>query len=490
MSIASLCRSISLANYPKQTKAFTFRFSSASTADKFLSVLEKKQSNVEKTLALVDAKLDPNCVCEVLKRCSSGLSQMGLRFFIWAGLQSNYRYSSFTYSKVCEFLKIKQNPCLVLDVLEAYKVNKCLVNVKMFKVVLNLCKEARIANEALLVLKKMPEFNLRPDTTAYNLVIRLFCDKGDMDMAAKLMKEIGLIDLYPDMITYFVMIKGFCNAGRLEDACELFQAMKGQGFSLNAVAYSVLLECICKYGSTDKAMEFLGEMEKAGGSSSPSVITYTSVIKSFCEKGRTMEALRILDRMGARGCAPNRVTVITLIEGLFAEGNVEEAYRVVDKVAGHGVSDGDCYSALVVSLIRTNRRDEAEKVFRKMLESGAKPDGIASSIMIREICREGRVLDGFCIYDEIEQMQYLTSIDSDIYSILLVGLCQQSHSVEAARLASKKRKDTARGILLSLVNQPKWSVLKIEAICIAKQTHSCKPIVAYQNAGGLHDAIR
>ncbi|KAK8587373.1 hypothetical protein V6N12_021869 [Hibiscus sabdariffa] len=32
-------------------------------------------------------------------------------------------------------------------------------------------------------------------------------------------------------------------------------------------------------------------------------------------------------------------------------------------------------------------------------------------------------------------MQYLSSIDSDIYCILLVGLCQQSHSVEAAKLA-------------------------------------------------------
>ncbi|XP_039028557.1 pentatricopeptide repeat-containing protein At5g47360-like isoform X1 [Hibiscus syriacus] len=348
------------------------------------------------------------------------------------------------YSKACEFLKIKQNPYLVLDVIEAYKVEKCLVNVKMFKVVLNLCKEAMIADEALLVLRKMPEFNLCPDTTVYNLVIRLFCEKGDMDMADKLMKEFGLIDLYPDMVTYFVMIKGFCNAGRLEDACELFQAMKGQGFSPNVVAYSVLLESMCKYGSTEKAMEFLGEMEKAGGSCSPNVITYTSVIKSFCEKGRTMEALRILDRMGVCGCVPNRVTVITLIEGLCAEGNVEEAYRLIDKVAGNGVSDGDCYSSLVVSLIRMSRLDEAEKVFKKMLESGTKPDGIASSVMIREICREGRVLDGFLFYDEIERMQFISSIDSDIYSILLVGLCQQSHSVEAARLARSMLKKKIR----------------------------------------------
>ncbi|KAK5838965.1 hypothetical protein PVK06_007715 [Gossypium arboreum] len=74
-------------------------------------------------------------------------------------------------------------------------------------------------------------FNLLLDTIAYNVVIRLLCEKGDMDMAHKLMIKIGLIDLYPDMMTYFAMIKGFCNAGRLEEACELFQAMNlGKGF--------------------------------------------------------------------------------------------------------------------------------------------------------------------------------------------------------------------------------------------------------------------
>ncbi|KAE8693894.1 putative Hydroxyproline-rich glycoprotein family protein [Hibiscus syriacus] len=234
---------------------------------------------------------------------------------------------------------------------------------------------------------------LRPDATAYNVVIRLFCMKGGMDMADKLMKEISLIDLHPDMITCFKMIKGFCNAGKLEDACELFRTIRRQGFSPNVVAYSVLLEGVCEYGSTKKAMEVLGEMEKAGGSCSPNIIPYTSVIKTFREKGRIMEALWILDRMGACGM---------------------------------------------------NRHDEAEKLFRKMLATGAKPDGIASSITIREICWEGRLLDGFCLYDEIERTQYLSSINSDIYCILLVGLCQQSHSVEAAKLVRSTFKKKIR----------------------------------------------
>ncbi|MBA0828614.1 hypothetical protein Goarm_013268 [Gossypium armourianum] len=162
--------------------------------------------------------------------------------------------------------------------------------------------------------------------------------------------------------------------------------MKGQGFSPNVVAYFMLLEGICKHMSTRKALELLGEMDKVG-----------------------------------RNCSPN--------------GHVKEACKLIDRVTGRGVSTSDCYNSLVLALIRINRLDEAEKLFRKMLVSGAKPSAIACSTMIREICRKGQVLDSFCLYNEIERMQDFSSIDTEIYSILLVGLCQQSHSVEATKLA-------------------------------------------------------
>ncbi|MFS8029671.1 putative tetratricopeptide-like helical domain superfamily [Helianthus anomalus] len=73
-------------------------------------------------------------------------------------------------------------------------------------------------------------------------------------------------------------------------------------------------------------------MENQGGVCAPTVVTYTTMIRHFCEKGRSMEALTILDRMEACGCAPNRVTISTLINGLCQEDQVEEAYKVIDRL--------------------------------------------------------------------------------------------------------------------------------------------------------------
>ncbi|KAH7835586.1 hypothetical protein Vadar_027622 [Vaccinium darrowii] len=411
-------------------------FGRCTISDHFSGEHQKNGANIEKTLSTVKAKLDSTSVNEVLHKCAHDQPLLGLRFFVWAGLQPNYRHSSQMYSKACQLFDVSRKPQIVTDVVEAYRAEGCLVSVKTFKVVLNLCRKANLANEGLWVLRKMKEFNCRPDIPAYNAVIGLFCGNGNMDVAAELMREMCSVDMYPDMITYVAMIKGFCDAGRLEDACALFKVMRGHGCLPNAVTYSALLDGVCKFGTMERALELLQEMEKEGGDCSPNIVTYTNVIQGFCEKGLTMEALRILDRMMLNGCFPNRVTISTLIKGLCTEGHLEEAYKLIDRlVAGGSVSYGECYSSLVVFLVRSGNFEEAEKLFRRMIASAVKPDGLASSTMIRRFCVNGQVLDGFRLYSEIAKAGCLSSIDTDIYSILLAGLCKEGFSVEAAQLA-------------------------------------------------------
>lgn len=411
----------------------------AAAADKLWGILQRNTNNggnIEKTLASVGASVDSASLNMVLDRFSTDQSRLGLRFFIWAGLQSRYRHSSYVYDRVCKLFQINRNPRVIREILEAYRAEGCSVSVRAFKVVLNLCRKANLAEEGLWVLREMEKFSCRPDTVAFNAVIRLFCEKPDMDTAGGLMKEMGLVGIYPNMITYVAMINGFCIADRLDDAWRLFGLMKEDGCYPNAVPYSALLDGICRFGSVERGLELLGEMEKLGGECAPTVVSYTSVMQQFCQRGRSMDALIILEYMQARGLDPNRVTVSILVSGLCEEGCVEEAYKLIHKVvAGGSVSSGECFSFLVVSLLRIKGLEEAERLFRKMLATGIMPDSLACSLMLRELCLVGRVLDGFILYDEIEKIGFPFTIDSDIYSILLVGLCKRSHLVEATKVA-------------------------------------------------------
>ncbi|GAB2224319.1 hypothetical protein Droror1_Dr00005072 [Drosera rotundifolia] len=105
---------------------------------------------------------------------------LGLRFFIWAALQPGYRHSRFVYSQACNIFGIHQNPTWVRELMERYGADGSVVNVKMAKVVLNLCREAGDADLTLWVLRRMGQFGCRMDTVAYNVVIGLSREKGSL----------------------------------------------------------------------------------------------------------------------------------------------------------------------------------------------------------------------------------------------------------------------------------------------------------------------
>nr|GLL25930.1 pentatricopeptide repeat-containing protein At5g47360-like [Ipomoea trifida] len=440
MNFLSISRHFSTCKKPNLGISNVLLFSTASSssfaASQFMTHLQKNGPNIEKSLNLVKAELDAPCVTRVLESFSVENRQIGLRFFIWAGVHPSYRHSTYMYNKACNLLKVKENPNIVTDAFEAYEVEGCVVSVKMFRVVFNLCREAKDAGLGLWVLRKMKDFNCRPDMIAYNGVIRLLCEKGDIDGAMGLMREMGLIDLYPDMATYVMMIKGLSEVGRLEEACRLVKSMRGHGCLPGTVVYSVLLDGILRFGSLERAMELLEEMEKEGGDCRPNVVTYTTLIQGFVEKGCSVEARAILGRIEDLGCKPNRVLISTLIHGLCVDGHVEEAHKVVNRVAGNGVSNDECHSSLVLSLFRTGKLNEAEVVFRRMLAAGLKPDSLSSGTIIKWLCSEGRILDGYQLMDGIEKAGCISSMESDTYSILLDGLCRGNHLMEGAKLAN------------------------------------------------------
>ncbi|CAO2813360.1 unnamed protein product [Amaranthus hypochondriacus] len=408
-----------------------------STAKQLYSHFLNHPKNPEKTLASIVPQLNLNApfVSEVLHKFSPNHPQLGLRFFIWAGLQPKYRHSQYMYNLACKLLGIRRNPVRIKEIVECYKIEGCPTNVKLFKIILNLCRQARIADEGLWVLRNIDDFRCRPDLTMYNVVIGLFCEREDLDVAMGLIREMESFDLCPDMITYMSILKGLCNGGRLEDACQLLKAMKIHGCAPNLVIYSALLDGLCRVGSFEKAFELLAEMEKEGGECTPNVITYTSVIQSLCDNGKSIKSLSILERMEGFKCHPNRITISVVVQGLCVEGYIDKAFELVRNVISGGhVSSSDCYSSLVISMTRIKRFEEAQKLFTWMLDNDVRPDGLACSILMKEMCLKERFVDAFNLYEVVEKKGFVSTIDSDIFSTLLVGLCQQKHAAEVTKL--------------------------------------------------------
>ncbi|XXG60294.1 hypothetical protein AAC387_Pa04g2237 [Persea americana] len=148
----------------------------------------------------------------------------------------------------------------------------------------------------------MKEVGCCPNTSSYNIVIHLFGEKNEIDVAKCSMDEMVSIGLYLDMITCITMIKGFCNSNHLDDEHAVFCDMRNHGCSPNVVVYSALVDEACKSESLGMTLELLDEMERdKNDCSKPNVVTYTSLIQNLCEsqEGQAKEALGVLDWMRA-----------------------------------------------------------------------------------------------------------------------------------------------------------------------------------------------
>ncbi|KAI3766865.1 hypothetical protein L2E82_16940 [Cichorium intybus] len=443
MSIPFVFRSLSLS---VRTKNPSFSFATLAVTnpvEKYWTCIQIKDPNMERALTIrrVVAKLDldPSCVEELITRCSSTEKHRtsGLRFFIWAGIQRDCRHNSYMYNIACKAFKINQNPNAIKDVIESYTINHSVVNLRTFKVVLNLCKEAKLADEGLWVLKKMKDFKIKPDIPAYNIVIRLFCEKSKFHEALKLMKEMSLINLHPGKVTFQTMLNGFCDLGRIQDARKLFKIVNKQGRSPDFYAYSTLLDGVCKHGDLEKAFEVLLEMENRL-EITPTVFTYTSMIRHFCERKRSTEALTILDKMEKSGRAPNGVITTTLINGLVMENKLDQVYKLIDRVVTKGcVLKSECYSSLVAALFKVGKFEDGERVFRRMFADGLMPDGEVFRVAFKKMClNEERVLDCYeLLCNKINILRVHIWNDKEIYPILTDGLCKKGCFVEASKLA-------------------------------------------------------
>ncbi|CAN6478593.1 unnamed protein product [Victoria cruziana] len=427
--LSSFCWSSSLISL---VRGFSSTKERAVVADDYWNLLKENRSkpNIERYLGNIGKTMVSSCVQSVLAKCGTDEPMLGLRFFIWAALQPSYRHTHLLYKNACNVLCLSQHPELLIQVLDSYRQEGCVVSSRTFRELLSLCKEAKLAESALALLRKMPDFSCRPDTVCYNVVVSLYSCK-DIDTVNSLIEEMSTHGIHPDMVTYIALIKGLCKRDRLDDARCLVKDMRNHGCVPNLVVYSALTDGMCKAGRLEMAIKLLDEMQRDG--CLPNVVTYTSLIQSFCKHGRSQEAIKIFDQMVANGCFPNRVTLTMIFNGLLMEGRLDESFTLSEKSVQNGYLPCDqCYSLLVIALLRSGYMAEAEKLVTKMLENDIKPSGLACSTLIRELCATDSSMNAFLWYSKMDSRSCF--FDIEVYFILLLGLCQQNHTTEAARL--------------------------------------------------------
>ena len=177
-------------------------------------------------------------------------------------------------------------------------------------------------------------------------------------------------------------------------------------------------------------------------------VTYTSLINAYCVDGELSKALRLHDEMVQRGFLPDNVTYSVLINGLNKKARTKVAKRLLLKLFyEESVPDDVTYNTLIENCSNNEFKsveglvkgfcmkglmNEADRVFKTMLQRNHKPNAAIYNLMIHGHSRGGNVHKAYNLYMELEHSSFACHTVAVI--ALVKALAREGMNDELSRL--------------------------------------------------------
>ncbi|XP_059630669.1 pentatricopeptide repeat-containing protein At1g77360, mitochondrial [Cornus florida] len=98
----------------------------------------------------------------------------------------------------------------------------------------------------------------KPDADTYTIMIKMFCDRDELEMALKVWRFMKKKQFVPSMHTFSALINGLCEKANASEACVLMEEMIERGIQPSRVTFGRLRQLLIKKGRED-VLEFLHE---------------------------------------------------------------------------------------------------------------------------------------------------------------------------------------------------------------------------------------
>ncbi|KAJ6306943.1 hypothetical protein OIU77_019691 [Salix suchowensis] len=130
-------------------------------------------------------------------------------------------------------------------------------NSRTFNIILSSLIGRGETDEAYRVFRRMIK-ECEPDADTYTMMIKMFCERDELERALKVWKYMKLKRFMPSMHTFQVLINGLCKKGDATQACVLLEEMIEKGIRPSGVTFGRLRQLLLKEGRED-VLKFLQE---------------------------------------------------------------------------------------------------------------------------------------------------------------------------------------------------------------------------------------
>ncbi|KAI6696307.1 hypothetical protein NL676_016426 [Syzygium grande] len=247
--------------------------------------------------------------------------KIGYKFFVWSGMQENYRHTTDAYHLMMKIFaecdEFKAMWRLVDEMIE----KGFPTTARTFHILICTCGEVGLARTVVERFIKSKVFNYRPFKHSYNAILHSLVSLKQYKLIEWVYQQMLTEGLSPDILTYNILMCAKYRLGKWDQFHRLLDEMGRR--------YVVA-------GELEKAVEMFNKMIIDG--QLPNVFTYNSMIRGYCMAGNFAKACSVLNEMEARGCNPNFLVYSTLVSYLRNAGKLPEAHSCHGHcVQGHRV---------------------------------------------------------------------------------------------------------------------------------------------------------
>ncbi|KAL8052954.1 hypothetical protein ABFX02_05G039300 [Erythranthe guttata] len=136
-------------------------------------------------------------------------------------------------------------------------------NTRTYDIILHHLVKHQKTKEAYIVFRKMNgEPGCEPSVSTYEIIVRMFCKEGRMDMALGVWEEMKGNGVLPGMHMFSALINGLCNDNKLDCACKYLQEMLDMGMRPPDRLFKHLKKILLGEGREDIVIVLAHRIEK------------------------------------------------------------------------------------------------------------------------------------------------------------------------------------------------------------------------------------
>jgi len=282
-------------------------------------------------------------------------------------------------------------------------------------------------NRAFGIIKQLRAGGIAPDAAAYNCILDVCIQAGDMNRAQELMQEMKKLGLL-DVITYNTLLKGFCSKGDLKGGKAVFVEMEKMGFRPNDVSYNCLLNTAVSSGYVNEAWHVIDKME--ADKIRPDHYTLSIMMKAmkkFHQNKDLQRCFKLLDRSGIDPCS-DEILMNTVLETCTRHREFERMEDLLMRFEQSNLRPAvPTYGSIIKAFSSLKRPDKCWQYWNDLQnQRGLAPNDIVLGCMLDALVCNGLV-------DQAEELFHKNPLtkNSVLYAILIKGFASSQQPARA-----------------------------------------------------------